>query len=258
MASKSGVFFPIQSSLNRPAPVPYFDQLTNAQNLLGVSLVSQVPNILNKDVSNTGSGLILTPPTGEVINNDESFKMPEYKTYDESFVTPNIDLVSKGFVAPDMALQDEGFSTPEISDDLNINNAIRYDFDDTKGLFKDENIPDNLKSGIIYEYDWYTKAKKWHGDKGKLWHGLEVDKDKQAELEDKVREKIIAREIAIDEGKTYPEKSNIKMQLDSADLNDLNKVRLEQGLEPIKESTTFVDPVDGKTKTAKFVVGTLP
>lgn len=258
MASKSGVFFPIQSSLNRPAPVPYFDQLTNAQNLLGVSLVSQVPNILNKDVSNTGSGLILTPPTGEVINNDESFKMPEYKTYDESFVTPNIDLVSKGFVAPDMALQDEGFSTPEISDDLNINNAIRYDFDDTKGLFKDENIPDNLKSGIIYEYDWYTKAKKWHGDKGKLWHGLEVDKDKQAELEDKVREKIIAREIAIDEGKTYPEKSNIKMQLDSADLNDLNKVRLEQGLEPIKENTTFVDPVDGKTKTAKFVVGTLP
>ena len=135
--------------------------------------------------------------------------------------------------------------------------AIKYDLDDTKGLFLDKNIPDNIKSGIIYEYDWYTKSKRWEGDKGQnLWHGLKIDKDKQALLENKIKEKIIQKEIIISEGKTFPEKTMIKSRLDDLDLEDLNKVRIEQGLEPLKERTIFIDK-NGNKINSKFVAGTI-
>ena len=139
----------------------------------------------------------------------------------------------------------------------NVTEAIKYDLDDTKGLFLDENIPDNIKSGIIYEYDWYTKSKRWEGDKGQnLWHGLKVDKDKQALLENKIKEKIIQKEIIVSEGKTFPEKTMIKSKLDDLDLEDLNKVRIEQGLEPLKERTIFIDK-NGNQINSKFVAGTI-
>jgi len=138
-----------------------------------------------------------------------------------------------------------------------VNEAIKYDLDDTKGLFLDKNIPENIKSGIIYEYDWYTKSKKWEGDKrSNLWYGVKVDKDKQALLENKIKEKIIQKEIIISEGKTYPEKTKIKARLDDLDLEDLNKVRIEQGLEPLKERTIFIDK-DGNQIDAKFVAGNI-
>tara|TARA_Y100001963_G_scaffold120435_1_gene168351 strand:+ start:1158 stop:2822 length:1665 start_codon:yes stop_codon:yes gene_type:complete len=138
-----------------------------------------------------------------------------------------------------------------------VNEAIKYNLDDTKGLFLDKNIPENIKSGIIYEYDWYTKSKKWEGDKSQnLWHGVKVDKDKQALLENKIKEKIIQKEIIISEGKTYPEKTMIKARLDDLDLKDLNKVRIEQGLEPLKQRTVFIDK-DGNQINAKFVAGTI-
>jgi len=134
----------------------------------------------------------------------------------------------------------------------NVTEAIKYDLDDTKGLFLDENVPDNIKSGIIFEYDWYTKGKKWEGDKGNLWYGVKVDKDKQALLENKIREKIIAKEIIISEGKTFPEKSMIKAKLDDVDLEDLNKVWIEMGREPLPKRKTFIDK-DGNQIDAKFV-----
>jgi len=138
----------------------------------------------------------------------------------------------------------------------NVTEAIKYDLDDTKGLFLDENVPDNIKSGIIFEYDWYTKGKKWEGDKGNLWYGVKVDKDKQALLENKIREKIIAKEIIISEGKTFPEKSMIKAKLDDVDLEDLNKVWIEMGREPLPKRKTFIDK-DGNQIDAKFVAGTI-
>lgn len=137
-----------------------------------------------------------------------------------------------------------------------VTEAIKYDLDDTKGLFLDESVPDNMKSGIIFEYDWYTKGKKWEGDKGNLWHGVKVDKDKQSKLENKFREQIIAKEIIISEGKTLRDKSLIKARLDDIDLEDLNKVWVEMGREPLPKRKTFIDK-DGNQIDAKFVAGTI-
>lgn len=137
-----------------------------------------------------------------------------------------------------------------------VTEAIKYDLDDTKGLFLDESVPDNMKSGIIFEYDWYTKGKKWEGDKGNLWHGVKVDKDKQSKLENKIREQIIAKEIIISEGKTLRDKSLIKARLDDIDLEDLNKVWVEMGREPLPKRTIFIDK-DGNQIDAKFVAGTI-
>ena len=137
-----------------------------------------------------------------------------------------------------------------------VTEAIKYDLDDTKGLFLDESVPDNMKSGIIFEYDWYTKGKKWEGDKGNLWYGVKVDKDKQSKLENKFREQIIAKEIIISEGNTLRDKSLIKARLDDIDLEDLNKVWVEMGREPLPKRKTFIDK-DGNQIDAKFVVGTI-
>lgn len=137
-----------------------------------------------------------------------------------------------------------------------VTEAIKYDLDDTKGLFLDESVPDNMKSGIIFEYDWYTKGKKWEGDKGNLWYGIKVDKDKQSKLENKFREQIIAKEIIISEGQTFRDKSLIKARLDDIDLEDLNKVWAEMGRDPLPKRTTFIDK-DGNQIDAKFVAGTI-
>ena len=137
-----------------------------------------------------------------------------------------------------------------------VTEAIKYDLDDTKGLFLDESVPDNIKSGIIFEYDWYTKGKKWEGDKGNLWHGIKVDRDKQSKLENKFQEQIIAKQIIIGEGKTLRDKSLIKARLDDIDLEDLNKVWAEMGRDPLPKRTTFIDK-DGNQIDAKFVAGTI-
>lgn len=70
-----------------------------------------------------------------------------------------------------------------------------------------------------------------------------------------IYKKIIDRELIISQGETWAEQSKIKAQLDTQDLKDLNKVRVEQGLEPIKE--TSVGKIRGKPVEAKFVSGNI-
>jgi len=135
----------------------------------------------------------------------------------------------------------------------NINSSIRYTMDDVKDMFEGLNISDKTQSGIIYEYDWYTKGKKWEGDKGNLWNGIKVNAKEQSKFEAKIKEKIMKREVIIQEGETWAEQSQIKARLDTLDLNDLNKTRIEQGLTPIKETVTTI--VDGKPIEAKFISG---
>jgi|TARA_R110000851_G_scaffold48191_4_gene116719 hypothetical protein len=135
----------------------------------------------------------------------------------------------------------------------NINSSIRYKMDDVKDMFEDLDISDKTQTGIIYEYDWYTKGKKWEGDKGNLWHGIKVNAKEQSKFEAKIKEKIMKREIIIQEGETWAEQSQIKARLDTLDLNDLNKTRIEQGRTPIKETVTT--KVDGKPIEAKFISG---
>ena len=134
-----------------------------------------------------------------------------------------------------------------------VNAAIGYKMDDVKDMFEDLDISDKSQSGIIYEYDWYTKSKSWEGDKGNLWHGIKVNAKEQSKFEAKIKEKIMKREIIIQEGETWAEQSQIKARLDTLDLNDLNKTRIEQGLTPIKETVTT--KVDGKPIEAKFISG---
>jgi len=141
----------------------------------------------------------------------------------------------------------------EILEKANSNSSIRYTMDDVEEMFDSINISDKNQSGIIYEYDWYTKSKSWEGDKGHLWHGLKVNAKEQSKFEAKIKKKIIEREIKISEGETWAEQSKIKARLDDFDLKDLNKVRIEQGLTPIKETVTT--KLDGKPIEAKFISG---
>ena len=152
-------YLPIRPTGYKPSPAPYWNELNNAQSLVGigsVGLLSQVPNIvdnsnsllsnttaqdvinnhLNRDVSDSGTGYIFTPPTGEIVNTNTPLTVPQYKTYDESFVTPKMAEIDQGFVPPDMTLQDEGFSTPNVE-----NMGILYQ--------KEEPV---MKDGILGEY----------------------------------------------------------------------------------------------------------
>ena len=149
------------------------------------------------------------------------------------------------------------FDNNLLKQDKNVVNAsIGYTMDEAGPMFDNStglNISPKIKSGIIYEYDWYTKSKSWEGDKGNLWHGLKVNAKEQSKFEAKIKEKIMKREIKIQEGETWAEQSQIKARLDTLDLNDLNKNRIEQGLTPIKETVTT--KVDGKPIEAKFISG---
>jgi hypothetical protein len=112
MSSRAGTYLPIRPSGYKPAPVPYFQELMNAQNLVGIGtagLLSQAPNIidnsksilnsaqdvidshLNRDVHSSGAGYIFTPPEQEIVNTELPLITPEYQTYDESFVTPSME-----------------------------------------------------------------------------------------------------------------------------------------------------------------------
>ena len=137
----------------------------------------------------------------------------------------------------------------------NVNASIGYTMEEAGPMFEGLNIADETKNGIIYEYDWYTKSKSWENDKGNLWHGLKVNAKEQSKFESNIQKKIIDRELIISQGETWAEQSKIKAQLDTQDLKDLNKVRVEQGLEPIKE--TSVGKIRGKPVEAKFVSGNI-
>lgn len=137
----------------------------------------------------------------------------------------------------------------------NVNASIGYTMEEAGPMFEGLNIADETKNGIIYEYDWYTKSKKWEGDKGNLWHGLKVNAKEQSKFENNIQKKIIDRELIISQGETWAEQSKIKAQLDTQDLKDLNKVRVEQGLEPIKDIT--IGKIKGKPVEAKFVSGNI-
>ena len=137
----------------------------------------------------------------------------------------------------------------------NVNASIGYTMEEAGPMFEGLNIADETKNGIIYEYDWYTKSKSWENDKGNLWHGLKVNAKEQSKFENNIQKKIIDRELIISQGETWAEQSKIKAQLDTQDLKDLNKVRVEQGLEPIKE--TSVGKIRGKPVEAKFVSGNI-
>ena len=137
----------------------------------------------------------------------------------------------------------------------NVNASIGYTMEEAGPMFEGLNIADETKNGIIYEYDWYTKSKSWENDKGNLWHGLKVNAKEQSKFENNIQKKIIDRELIISQGETWAEQSKIKAQLDTQDLKDLNKVRVEQGLEPIKETT--VGKIRGKPVEAKFVSGNI-
>ena len=162
--SRAGVYFPIRPDGFKPSPAPYWNELNNAQALVGIGtagLLSQVPNMinnsdslladtsaqdvidnhLNRDVNSSGSGYIFTPPEQEIINTELPLITPEYKTYDESYVTPDSQVKDQGFVAPDMQLQDEGFITPSSVDMTTLYN---------KGLLEEES---NTKDGILGTYE---------------------------------------------------------------------------------------------------------
>jgi len=120
-------------------PMATMGLMSQAPNIINKEISAQdvIDNHLNRDVNSTGSGYIFTPPEQEIVNTELPFIPPEYQTYDESFVTPDSRVVDQGFITPDTQFQDEGFITPSSVDMTTLYN---------KGLLEDEVIDDGLLS----------------------------------------------------------------------------------------------------------------
>tara|TARA_R110001583_G_C5588071_1_gene403511 strand:- start:58 stop:1275 length:1218 start_codon:yes stop_codon:yes gene_type:complete len=95
MSSRAGTYLPIRPSGYKPAPVPYFQELMNAQNLVGIGtagLLSQAPNIIDnsKSILNSAQDVI------------DSHLNRDYKTYEGGYVQPTIIHTPEGVIyAPD-------------------------------------------------------------------------------------------------------------------------------------------------------------
>ena len=120
-------------------PMATMGLMSQAPNIINKEISAQdvIDNHLNRDVNSSGAGYIFTPPEQEIVNTELPFIPPEYKTYDESFVTPDSRVVDQGFITPDTQFQDEGFITPSSVDMTTLYN---------KGLLEDEVIDDGLLS----------------------------------------------------------------------------------------------------------------
>ena len=120
-------------------PMATMGLMSQAPNIINKEISAQdvIDNHLNRDVNSSGAGYIFTPPEQEIVNTELPFIPPEYQTYDESFVTPDSQFVDQGFITPDTQFQDEGFITPSSVDMTTLYN---------KGLLEDEVIDDGLLS----------------------------------------------------------------------------------------------------------------
>ena len=120
-------------------PMATMGLISQAPNIINKEISAQdvIDNHLNRDVNSSGAGYIFTPPEQEIVNTELPFIPPEYQTYDESFVTPDSRVVNQGFITPDTQFQDEGFITPSSADMTTLYN---------KGLLGEEVIDDGLLS----------------------------------------------------------------------------------------------------------------
>tara|TARA_R110000823_G_scaffold191444_1_gene323046 strand:+ start:100 stop:2577 length:2478 start_codon:yes stop_codon:yes gene_type:complete len=96
--SKAGVYFPIRPSGYKPSPAPYWNELNNAQALVGTGalatagLLSQTPNVIDnsKSILNSAQDVI------------DSHLNRDYKTYEGGYVYPTIIHTPEGVIyAPD-------------------------------------------------------------------------------------------------------------------------------------------------------------
>lgn len=127
MASKAGVYFPIRPDGYRPAPVPYWQELNNAQALIGIGtggLLSQVPSMINNSDSllsdsNINKAIISTPLGAELAPDlPEEIDLEEWKRrniHSTPIYEPNIDDYTTGGEIPIFNLpQHTGGAVPEI------------------------------------------------------------------------------------------------------------------------------------------------
>ena len=132
-------------------PMATMGLMSQAPNIINKEISAQdvIDNHLNRDVNSSGAGYIFTPPEQEIVNTELPFIPPEYQTYDESFVTPDSRVVDQGFITPDTQFQDEGFITPSSVDMTTLYN---------KGLLGEEVIDDGLLSETAPPF--YSKITK--------------------------------------------------------------------------------------------------
>ena len=97
MATRAGTYFPIRASGYKPAPAPYWNELINAQNLVGIGtagLLTQAPNIIE------GSQSLLSKKSAQDVINSHLSQENNYKTWDFGYKMSEADARAKGYIIP--------------------------------------------------------------------------------------------------------------------------------------------------------------
>tara|TARA_R100001082_G_C4346870_1_gene152693 strand:- start:60 stop:1292 length:1233 start_codon:yes stop_codon:yes gene_type:complete len=97
MTTRAGTYFPIRASGYKPAPAPYWNELINAQNLVGIGtagLLTQVPNIIDN------SNSLLSNKSAQDIINSHLSQENNYKTWDFGYKMSEADARAKGYIIP--------------------------------------------------------------------------------------------------------------------------------------------------------------
>ena len=97
MATRAGTYFPIRASGYKPAPAPYWNELINAQNLVGIGtagLLTQAPNIIE------GSQSLLSKKSAQDVIDSHLSQENNYKTWDFGYKMSEADARAKGYIIP--------------------------------------------------------------------------------------------------------------------------------------------------------------
>ena len=99
MATRAGTYFPIRASGYKPAPAPYWNELINAQNLVGIGtagLLTQAPNIIE------GSQSLLSKKSAQDVIDSHLSQENNYKTWDFGYTNQmsETEARAKGYIIP--------------------------------------------------------------------------------------------------------------------------------------------------------------
>jgi len=186
--SRAGVYFPIRPDGFKPSPAPYWNELNNAQALVGIGtagLLTQVPNIIdnsnsllakdsaqeiidnhiNKAIIPTGEGVIYAPDPPEEIDLEEwkkrnIFSTPIYEADKDDYTTggnlPEIEIPqTTGGAVPEIELPTHTGSPPVEVNIPNILYTLKTIYHGTDKDFDEFDIEQSSDGSI-----WFTDDKK--------------------------------------------------------------------------------------------------
>ena len=144
MTTRAGTYFPIRASGYKPAPAPYWNELINAQNLVGIGtagLLTQAPNIIDN------SNSLLSNKSAQDVINSHLSQENNYKTWDFGYKMSEADARAKGYIiTPEPTVTEEerkrSLTLPNIPPEIEQGWVEDFPIDDSK-------FPTHTGGGIL-------------------------------------------------------------------------------------------------------------